>query len=47
MTMIGLDTSKSVFHAKPASGDDAAELETIADELKADIVVAGAYGHSR
>jgi nucleotide-binding universal stress UspA family protein len=34
-------------HAKSASGDDAAGLATIADELEADIVVAGAYGHSR
>ena len=34
-------------HARPASGDDATGLEAIADELEADVVVAGAYGHSR
>lgn len=34
-------------HAEPAAGDDAAGLEKIADEWEADMVVAGAYGHSR
>ena len=39
--------SRPTFHARPTSGDDAAELQTIAEEQEADIVVAGAYGHSR
>jgi len=30
-----------------ASGDDAARLRQIADEQEADVLVAGAYGHSR
>lgn len=33
--------------ASPSSGDDAASLYTIAQDLGADIIVAGAYGHSR
>ena len=32
---------------RPAKGADAASLALVADELKADIIVAGAYGHSR
>jgi nucleotide-binding universal stress UspA family protein len=31
----------------PATGDDAACLISVADEKKADLIVAGAYGHSR
>ncbi len=31
----------------PSRGDDAAGLATVADRLGADLVVAGAYGHSR
>jgi nucleotide-binding universal stress UspA family protein len=34
-------------YARATAGDDAAELETSAEELETDIVVAGAYGHSR
>ena len=37
----------SESYAKPTTGDDAAGLEMSADELQTDIVVAGAYGHSR
>jgi nucleotide-binding universal stress UspA family protein len=33
--------------ALPATGDDAAQLKSVADEQRADVVVAGAYGHSR
>jgi nucleotide-binding universal stress UspA family protein len=33
--------------ASPSTGDDAAELNEIADEQGADLIVAGAYGHSR
>lgn len=34
-------------HALPASGDDASMLAGTAEDLEADLVVAGAYGHSR
>jgi nucleotide-binding universal stress UspA family protein len=34
-------------HAAAATGDDAAQLATFADAADADIVVAGAFGHSR
>ena len=34
-------------HPTPESGDDAAGLAAVADELDTDIIVAGAYGHSR
>jgi nucleotide-binding universal stress UspA family protein len=34
-------------HASPSTGDDASLLNAIAQEQGADIVVAGAYGHSR
>ena len=33
--------------AVAAKGDDAAQLSVIAQDQKADLVVAGAYGHSR
>jgi len=33
--------------ASPSLGDDAAQLSAIADDQGADIIVAGAYGHSR
>jgi len=33
--------------ALPAAGDDAAQLKSFADEQRADVIVAGAYGHSR
>lgn len=33
--------------ASPAKRDDASQLDAIAHELSADLVVAGAYGHSR
>lgn len=33
--------------AWPSSGDDAAQLNAIAQEQGADVIVAGAYGHSR
>lgn len=31
----------------PAAGDDAAQLQAVAQEQAADLIVAGAYGHSR
>ena len=34
-------------HASPSVGDDASLLNAIAEELGADVIVAGAYGHSR
>lgn len=34
-------------HAAASIGDDAKRLQQIAEEQKADIVIAGAYGHSR
>jgi nucleotide-binding universal stress UspA family protein len=33
--------------ASPSTGDDATRLNAIADEQRADLIVAGAYGHSR
>ena len=33
--------------AAPSTGDDAARLKEIADKQKADLIVAGAYGHTR
>ncbi len=33
--------------ASPSTGDDAAQLNAIAAEQRADVIVAGAYGHSR
>ena len=39
---IGADTL-----AMPSIGDDAARLNIIAEEQRADLIVAGAYGHSR
>jgi nucleotide-binding universal stress UspA family protein len=33
--------------AMPSIGDDAARLNVIAEEQRADLIVAGAYGHSR
>jgi nucleotide-binding universal stress UspA family protein len=38
---------KADVHAKLLADDDATDLAAVADELEADIVVAGAYGHSR
>lgn len=35
------------MHARPRTDDDAAGLTEMADELECDIIVAGAYGHSR
>jgi nucleotide-binding universal stress UspA family protein len=35
------------LHARTSIGDDAADLHAFAEERGADIVVAGAYGHSR
>ena len=37
----------SVSLAWPSSGDDATQLNAIAQEQAADLIVAGAYGHSR
>ena len=34
-------------HASPSIGDDASLLNAIAEERGADVIVAGAYGHSR
>jgi nucleotide-binding universal stress UspA family protein len=34
-------------HASPSIGDDASLLNAIAEEQGADVIVAGAYGHSR
>ena len=34
-------------HASPSVGDDASLLNAIAEEQGADVIVAGAYGHSR
>ncbi len=34
-------------HAEPSTGDDAVRLSAIAQDLGADVVVAGAYGHNR
>jgi nucleotide-binding universal stress UspA family protein len=34
-------------HASPSIGDDASSLNAIAREKGADVIVAGAYGHSR
>ena len=33
--------------AAPSTGDDATQLNAIAEEHGADVIVAGAYGHSR
>ena len=38
---------KSQTHAAPSVGDDAATLEAIFRDEHADLIVAGAYGHSR
>ena len=35
------------IHTRPAASDDAAGLDAAADECRADVIVAGAYGHSR
>ncbi len=35
------------FLASPSNGDDAHRLDAIAEERGADLIVAGAYGHSR
>lgn len=37
----------AVVHASPADGDDATWFDSMAAERDADIIVAGAYGHSR
>ena len=37
----------AVSLAWPSSGDDAAQLNAIAQEQGANVIVAGAYGHSR